>query len=128
MTARTITLTIPDELYQQVAAVAQATHRLIDEVFTESLNSAFPRLHVNPRRQVMQREIAAFEAMHPTLWQQYPHHYVAIYQGKVIDHDRNQLHLLERIDQAYPQSVVLIRQVESRLPKTLRFRSPRWVK
>jgi len=108
--------------------VAQATHRLIDEVFTESLNSAFPRLHVNPRRQVMQREIAAFEAMHPTLWQQYPHYYVAIHQGKVIDHDLNQLHLLERIDQAYPQSVVLIRQIESQLPKILRFRSPRWVK
>lgn len=128
MAEKTVTLTIPDELYQQVEYIAQTTHRLIDEVLTETLNLAFSRIHINPHRQAMQQEIAAFEAMHATLWQQYPYQYIAIHQEKVIDHDSKQLDLIERVNQSHPQMVILIRQVQPHLPKTLRFRSPRWVK
>jgi hypothetical protein len=76
----------------------------------------------------MRREVAAFEALHATLWQQYPHQYVAIYQGAVLDHDVNELALVERLDEQYPGLVILVRQVLPDLPQTLRFRSPHFVR
>ncbi len=123
-----ITLTIPDNVYQQAKGMAQSTNRPLTEILTETILSAFPPLHVNKHRPAMQREVAAFEVMHPSLWKQYPHQYVAIYQGAVIDHDIDQLALLQRVDEGYPEAVVLIRQVLPQLPKTLTFRSPRFVR
>ena len=76
----------------------------------------------------MQREVAAFEAKHAKLWQQYPLHYVAVHLETVVDHDTNELALIARIDRQYPDAVVLIRQVLPHLPNPLNFRSPRLVK
>lgn len=123
-----VTLTIPDNIYQQAETIAKSTNRPVTEVLTDSILSAFPPLHVNEHRAAMRREVAAFEAMHPTLWQQYSYHYVAIYQGAVIDHDADELALVERLDEQYPDLVILIRQVLPHLPQTLRFRSPRFVR
>ncbi len=76
----------------------------------------------------MQREVTTFETMHPDLWEQYPHQYVAFHQGTVVDHDLDELALVQRIDARYPESVVLIRQVLPRLPQPFVFRSPRFVR
>ncbi len=123
-----ITLTIPNNVYRQAVGVAKSTNRQVTEILTETLLSAFPPLHVDADRPTMQREAAAFEAMHPTLWKQYPRQYVALHQGAVVDHDSDELALVQRIDESYPDAVVLIRQVLPRLPQTLVFRSPRFVK
>ena len=40
-----------------------------------------------PHRAAMQREIAAYEAMHSTLVPQFLGYYVAIHQGHLVDHD-----------------------------------------
>jgi hypothetical protein len=76
----------------------------------------------------MEQEVAAFEAMHASLWSQYAHQYVVIQRGIVIDHDGDEATLVERIDKQYPETTVLIRQVLPQLPQTLVFHSPRWVK
>ena len=123
-----ITLTIPDNVYQQVEGMAQSTNRQVTEILTETILSAFLPLHINKRRAAMQREVAAFEAMHSDLWKQYPHHFVAIHQGGVVDHDVEELALVQRIETRYPDTVVLIRAVLPRLPQPLVFRSPRFVK
>jgi hypothetical protein len=122
-----VTLTIPDNIYRQAEYVAKTTNRPISEILTETITLAFPPLHVSQNRQAMQREVAAFEAMHASLWKQHPHQYVAIYQGTVIDYDINELALVERIDKRYPETIVLIRQVLPYLPNPLVFRSPRFV-
>ena len=72
----------------------------------------------------MDREITAFEVQHQALIQHFLHRYVAIYQGKVIDHDTNREELLARIDQGYPDVSILVRKVQEELPKPLRVRSP----
>ena len=122
-----ITLTIPDDVYQQAEQIAQTSNRPVTEVLAETLVSAFPPLHVNSNREAMQQEVAAFEAMHPDLWKQYAYQYVAVFQQKVIDYDIDELALVERIDKKYPEAVVLIRQVLPQLPQALVFRSPRLV-
>ena len=73
----------------------------------------------------MQREIEAFVAMHSQLREQYPDAYVAIHQGKLVDHDENQLDLYERIEEKYPYEVVLIRQVLPEAKRIYTFRSPK---
>jgi len=84
-----------------------------------------PDFQVSQGGDAIEQEIAAFERQHPVLLQHYLQQYVAIYQGRVIDHDSNQLSLLARIDRQYPVNPVLIRKVEPTLPKPWRVRSPR---
>lgn len=79
----------------------------------------------DPRTQLMDREIAAFEAMQTALVTTYPEQYVAIFQGAVVDHDADKARLLARIDQSYPDDVVLIRQVHHTPRPPFRLRSPR---
>ena len=76
----------------------------------------------------MDREVAKFEQMHAELWKQYPNQYIAMYQGQVIDDDNDLVTLALRIEEQYPDEVVLIRQVLPELPKPLMFRSPRLVR
>ena len=122
-----VTLTLPDSVYRQVESMAQATNRPLTEVLSETIHQAFPPLHVHEKRASMQQEVAAFEANHTDLWQQYPHQFVALYQKQVIDHDDDELALVERIEARYPDEVILIRQVLPHRPEPLRFRSPRFV-
>ena len=122
-----VTLTLPDNIYRQVEYVTRTTNRSLADLLTETIRQAFPPLHVHENRTKMQQEVAAFEASHVDLWQKYAHQFVAIQQGMVIDHDADELALVERIDARYPDEVVLIRQVLPQLPQPLRFRSPRFV-
>lgn len=82
----------------------------------------------DPRQPEMEKEVAAFEKLHAELVEHYLGEYVAVYQGQVVDHDRDQIALADRIEMAYPHKVVLIRQVQQQLPPPLHFRSPRFVR
>ncbi len=75
----------------------------------------------------MQREIAAFRQLHAALLKRYRGEYVAIYQGQLIDHDSDQLALLDRIEKAYPNDFVLIRPVQEQPEREFYFRSPRYI-
>ena len=69
-------------------------------------------------------EMAAYIAMHPMLKEQYFGQYVAIYQGKLIDHDTDRKALYLRIDEKYPDEFVWISPVEEDPIPTVVFRSP----
>ena len=126
--ARQITLTVPDPIYRQAQQVAQVSNRQIEEVLTESIQLSYPTFPIHKDRPIMEREIAAYEAMHAELWQQYPNRYVAIHQGQVVDHDADVVALVKRKRKKYANKVVLVRQVLPELPKPLIFRSPRFVR
>jgi len=59
------------------------------------------------------------------LWRQYPNQYVAVYQGRLSDHDPDQLALLQRVEEHYLEIPVLIRQVLAEPEEVYTFRSPR---
>lgn len=69
-------------------------------------------LPVHPGREQMLREIESFKLMHKQLVQDCLGLYVAIFQGKLVDHDNDPVVLLQRIKQQYPDQVVLRRKVE----------------
>ena len=72
-------------------------------------------------------EANAFLELHPTLLQNYRGHYVAIYQGQLVDHDTNKLALYARIEAKYPDDFVLMRRVEEQPEREIHFRSPRHI-
>lgn len=126
--ATQVTLTVPDTTYQQAKQLAQITSREVEEVLTEPILFAFPSFYVDEEMIAMQREEKAFDAMRTELLAKYPDQYVAVYQGVVVDHDKDQITLLGRVDEQYPDDIVLMRKVSPHPPKTLRFRSPRFVR
>jgi len=65
--------------------------------------------------------------MHDQLWQTYPEEYVALHVGKVVDHDRDEQALVDRIEARFSDGIVLIRQVLPTSPADLIFRSPRFI-
>lgn len=54
--------------------------------------------------------------------------FVAIKEGRVVDHDTDQLVLAERMSQHGDMEVVLIKQVLPDSPAVLHYRSPRMIK
>ncbi len=84
-------------------------------------------LYVSPDREAMLQEQTAYQTMLPQLLAQYKNEFVAIYQGKVVDHDTNKIALVVRLDESYPDAVVLVQQVTDKPEKVLRMRSPRLI-
>ena len=113
---RQITLTVPDPVYQRAEQLAHSSHRPVDEVLREHIQWGLPRFHISKDSPAMEREVAAYEAMHAQLWEQYANQYVAVHQASVVDHDHDKVALLMRIRKQYPNQVVLIRQVLPELP------------
>ena len=77
-------------------------------------------------RQAIQQETQVFRTRHTELLQAYEGCYIAMYQGQVVDDDKDQLALLARIDAQYPDMPVLITQVLPEPEETYTVRSPRW--
>lgn len=82
-------------------------------------------VYQDPQTQLMDREIAAFDAMKAALLETYADAYVAVCQGRVVDHDMDKALLLERLAQTHPSEVVLVRQVRQDPRPPFRLRSPR---
>src|SRR5687767_8627758 len=84
-----LTITLPDDIYRQFENMAEASEQDVAEVVAEAAVANIPQLDVHPRWREMEREEAAFKAMHKELLVKYRDQYVAIYQGKVVDHDED---------------------------------------
>lgn len=76
-------------------------------------------------RKKLEAEAAALTTMHAELKQRYLGRWVAVHEGRVIDHDQELAPLYARIRQLYPRTAVLMRQVEEEPERDLIIRSPR---
>jgi hypothetical protein len=123
-----LTITLPDDIYRQFENVAEASEQDVADVVAELVVSNAPKFEAHSRRTEMEQEEAAFIAMHPELWLKYPQEYVAVYQGKMVDHDPDVISLARRVRKSHPGEVVLITQVQRQATRDLYFRSPRFVK
>ena len=82
---------------------------------------------VDERRSAMMQEVEAYHRLHPELLAEYEGQHVAIYQGRLVDHDPDPDVLVKRTLAHFPGEVVLQRQVEASPETILNFRSPRLV-
>ncbi|MCC7106824.1 MAG: hypothetical protein IT307_16955 [Chloroflexi bacterium] len=78
----------------------------------------------NRSSEKINREIVAYEAMHPRLAEERLGEWVAIHQGALVDHDRELSALYKRIRARYGRTSVLLRQVSSQPQEELRVGTP----
>ncbi|MCP4427344.1 MAG: hypothetical protein GY803_22890 [Chloroflexi bacterium] len=127
--AEQINISIPQTLYRRVRNLARARKRSVDDVLETAITLAEATLVPAADEEAdMAQEEDAYEKMHTKLIARYTGEYVAIHQGRLIDHDRDELALLGRLDDQYPNEVVLMKQVRPLPEPELRFRSPRLVR
>lgn len=123
-----VMIEVPEQLYDQAAELAQSTQRAVNEVLQEIVIRSFPPMYDGGAEfDAMEQEVDAFAKMHADLWENYPYQFVAIYQGQVIDYDTDEWALLHRINEKYPDDVVMIDQVKPTFEREIVFRSPRFV-
>lgn len=72
----------------------------------------------------LQKEMLAFERLHPLLYPQYANQFVAIHQGQLVDADGDVTQLYARIEEKFPTETVLITPVNEEIVETISFRSP----
>lgn len=124
MTTR-IVVDLPDHIYRRVETLARQSQRNVNDVVAEVVSCSVRPFPVNMNREAMQRETAAFRHLHPSLIEEFAGHYVAILDGKLVDHDTDSVALLRRVRENHPDRTVLRRKVEPAPEVTLHFRSPR---
>lgn len=75
--------------------------------------------------EAMEREKAFFATQQPTLQRRYPGEFVAIHEGRVIDHDPNLALLHRRVVKVVGAMPVLLKRVDDPVNRELILRSPR---
>ena len=120
-------LVIPSGLLERAERLAQQQARQVREVVAEALELGLPLLETADTTPELEREAESFRQMHPTWREQYVGEYVAVYQGRLVDHDPVFETLLERIDEKFPTEFVLIRPLLDEPEIVYDHRSIRWV-
>lgn len=122
-TAQQDGLSLP-RLFEKMLDAYLVSHRQVESQSSTGVPESIPEAALSDP---IDREIAAFFELHPSLVNRYPGHYVAIYQGQLIDHDADKLALFTRIEEAYPDEFVLLRPVQEQPEREFYFRSPRYI-
>lgn len=111
--------------YVSVLSVERQSNGVNDHALADEEDDYTP-FSEDPRRPQMEKEVAAFEEQHSMLVEQYLGEFIAMYQGQVIGHDRDQWALIRRVRSDHPDQVVLFLQVEGSLPRDLVVHSVRF--
>ena len=126
-----VTLTIADETYRRAQRIAQQQQQNVQDVLAEAIRLAEIPNPAEPGpaaiEEAIAREITAYQQMHPDLQQTHAGQYVAIYQGKLLDHDTELAQLYHQVFQKFPDEFVLLRRVQSVMIPVYQMRSPRLV-
>lgn len=101
-------ITLSPDLWRTVEQDAAQEQKSI----TEFINDAIAYYLQARQQEKLNQEIAAYEALHPMLKQQYAGHWVAIHEQKLVDHDTDRVALYRRIRQQYGKTSILLRQVQ----------------
>lgn len=138
------TLEIPAELYERIErlaavretpvaylledALAMVEDQPIELVRSDALSREEAASRSVRESAAIRKEEAAYRAMHSELVKKYAGQYVAVYKGELVDFDADESDLYRRIDQRYPDDVVLMKKVEKSPEKVYYSRSPRFIR
>lgn len=107
-------------LLEEIKQVAVEQNVELSHILDEAVHTYLRQLERNK----IKAEVEAFHSMHSELLQSYEGEYVAIHNGKVVDHDASLQPLHNRIRQRFGRQTVLLRQVSTEPERVLSFRSP----
>ncbi len=115
------TITLPSKLAQQIENFG-GENESDRQAFVEKAIQAYL---MQMRREKIEAETDAFNAQYEKLRENYSGYYVAVHQGKVIDHDLDLRTLHLRVYEQVGRTPVLLKQVTNEPERELTFRSPR---
>lgn len=126
-------LPIPDNLYRRAKRLADIREQEVSDVLIDVLDDALPTTDLledldSEIEKAMQKEMAAYIALHPQLKEKYLGKSVAVYKGELIDVDDDFGELYKRIRSKYPDVFVWLTTVRNEAIGTIHMRSPRFVK
>ena len=123
-----VSIGIPQKLFQRVQALASERHQAVPDLLEEAIELVESSLPVDDKEDhQMFLEEEAYQTMHHELMVQFVGQYVAIFQGKVVDNDQDEMALLDRINARFPQQIVLLKQVQPLPEPDIFVRSPRLI-
>ena len=108
-----VVLDVPEEVYREVEELAVTTERDITDVLLEAVTRTFSPIPVNPSRSVMNQNVETYKELYPELVLTHLGQFVAICDGRLVDHDPDPVSLLQRVRTRFPEKVVLRRKVET---------------
>jgi hypothetical protein len=103
-----LTITLEGETQEKLENLAQKWGKSVPETIAATLDIVLQQSEDDD----MDREITAYEQLHPQLKKSHLGQYVAIHKGKVVDTDVDLGSIVERIEDQYGNAIVLIRRVE----------------
>lgn len=112
-------ITLRDDLRASLVEALQGEASLSDRV-----NEAVASYLESRQNEKLDREIAAFVRLQPTLHRMLPDVWVAIHDEQVVDHDADRRLLYRRIRAAYGAIPVLLRHVDNVTGEDIWFRTP----
>ena len=122
------TVQLPQDLYNAVRKKAAAQRKTTDALVIEWVSEHLDEAETSEINQAFAQEIAAFEQLKPTLFQQYAGEFVAIYQGKVVASGSEKLALLDQVREQFGNVICYIEKVAPDSPRTVRMPSVRVVR
>ena len=108
-----VVLDVPEYVYRQVEKLAVTTERDNTDVLWETVIRGFSPFPVDPNRSVMNQNVETYKELHAELVMTHLGQFVAICDGRLIDHDPDPVSLLQRVRTRHPEKVVLRRKVET---------------
>jgi len=116
------TVALKPDIAEQMNQLAEAQESNVDAVVDKAL-----RAYLNQyRREKIRAEAASFEEQKERLLAQYADHYIAMHNGRVIDHDVDLRTLHLRVFAHLGRTPVLLKWVSPDPERELVFRSPRF--
>jgi hypothetical protein len=130
-----VTIQLPDGLYHKTQRYARLHRQGMDEAISTLIEQGLASGDENIERiegaesdPAVEREMHAYMAMHPILKQEYMGEHVAIFHGKLVDHDLDFAALFERIEQTYADDFVWLAKVEDEPLPTIYHRPVRLIR
>lgn len=119
---KTHSVLVPDDVFMKLMPIAEEK----DKEISELVNEALQRYLWEANERKIEQETEAFRSMHDELKQHFLGEYVAIHQGKLVDHDVDRRALSRRVRREYPNGGVLITPVEDEPERVFLMLTPRF--
>ncbi|MBI5349365.1 MAG: hypothetical protein HZB77_08645 [Chloroflexi bacterium] len=114
------TILLRDDLQKTLEQEARLESKTINEIVNEAVEN-YVR---DKQRRKIDKEIAAFEAMHNELKRKYLGEWIAIDHEQLVDHDIDRVKLYKRVRAQFGRKSVLIRQVQEQAVEEIWIRTP----
>ena len=111
---------LPRDLVESLASAADQMETSVEVLIQEAIRQYL----ATHRREQLEHEIAAYEAMHARLWQEMPGMWVAIHNGELVDQDGDRVELYQRVRQRFGNRPVLMREVRAEAVEEIWLRTP----